>query len=156
MSTGITLLVEIISFALFIWAFKKLLWKPLLGVMEARQARIADGLAASERGVEALNEAEAKREEALAEARSQAQEILGAANKQASQIVDQARDTARSEGERIVTQAREEVEREVASAREGLRRDVGRLAVQGASRILKREVDAKAHSEILDSLAAEV
>ncbi|MDN5873561.1 MAG: F0F1 ATP synthase subunit B [Sinobacteraceae bacterium] len=156
MSTGITLLVEIISFALFIWAFKKLLWKPLLGVMDARQARIAEGLAAAARGVEELNEAASKSEEALAEARTQAQEILGAANKQASQIVEQARDTARGEGERIVAQAHEEVERDVASARETLRRDVGRLAVQGASRILKREVDAKSHAEILDSLAAEV
>lgn len=156
MSIGITLLVEIISFALFIYAFKKLLWKPLMGVMDARQARIAEGLAASERGVEALNEASAKSEEALREARGQAQEILSAANKQASQVVEQARDTARSEGERIVAQARAEVEREVQAAREALRQDVGRLAIQGASRILKREIDAQRHAEVLDSLAAEV
>lgn len=156
MSTGITLLVQIISFALFIYAFKKLLWKPMMGVMDARQARIAEGLAASERGVEALNEASAKSEEALREARSQAQDILGAANKQASQMLEQARDTARSEGERIVAQARAEIDREVQAAREALRQDVGRLAVQGAARVLKREVDPQRHAEVLGSLAAEI
>ncbi|HEU0196863.1 MAG TPA: F0F1 ATP synthase subunit B [Nevskiaceae bacterium] len=156
MSIGITLLVEIISFALFIYAFKKLLWKPLMGVMEARQAKIAEGLAASERGVEALNQASAKSEEALHEARAQAQEILSAANKQAAQMLEQARETARTEGERIVARAQSEVDREIEAARESLRRTVGQLAVKGAARILKREVDAKTHAEVLDSLAAEI
>lgn len=156
MSTGITLLVEIVSFALFIYAFKKLLWKPLMGVMETRQTRIADGLAAAERGTKALEQASVKSEDVLKEARAQAQDILGAANKQAGQMLDQARETAKTEGERIVTQAKAEIQREIASARETLRRDVGRLAVQGATQILKREIDAKAHADVLDALAEEI
>ncbi|TAM12334.1 MAG: F0F1 ATP synthase subunit B [Nevskiaceae bacterium] len=156
MSIGLTLLVEIITFALFVYAFKKLLWKPLMGVMDARQARIAEGLAASDRGMEALQKAEAKSDDALREARDQARDILAAANQQAVQLVEQARETARTEGDRIVERAKAEVDREVQAARESLRRDVGRLAVQGAERILKREIDSKAHAQMLDQLAAEI
>ncbi|HEX7382624.1 MAG TPA: F0F1 ATP synthase subunit B [Nevskiaceae bacterium] len=156
MAVGITLLVEIISFGVFIYLFKKLLWTPLMGVMDARQARIAEGLAASERSVEALNEASAKSDQALREAREQAREILGAADKQAKQMLEQAREAARSEGEQIVARAQAEVQRQIEAARESLRRQVGQLAVQGASRILKREVNAKVHAEVLESLAAEI
>lgn len=156
MNIGITLIVEIINFALFIYFFKKVLWKPLMGVMETRRTRIADGLAAGERGVKALEQASAKSEEVLKEARTQAQDILGASNKQASQMLDQAREVAKTEGERIVTQAKAEIQREIAAARETLRRDVGRLAVQGATQILKREIDAKDHADVLDALAEEI
>lgn len=156
MSIGMTLLVEIITFALFVYAFKKLLWKPLMGLMDARQARIAEGLAAGERGMEALQKAEAKSDDALREARDQAREILAAANRQAAQLVEQARETARTEGDRIVERAKAEVDREIQAARESLRRDVGRLAVRGAERILEREVDARAHAQMLDQLAAEI
>ncbi|MGH8506209.1 MAG: F0F1 ATP synthase subunit B [Stenotrophobium sp.] len=156
MNIGITLIVEIINFALFIYFFKKVLWKPLMGVMEARQKRIADGLAAADSGQAALQQAAVKREETLQAARTQAQDILSSAHKQASQIVDQARETAKGEGQRILAQAQAEVQREAAAVRESLRRDVGRLAVLGAARILKREIDPSAHAKVLDTLAQEI
>lgn len=156
MSINVTLIFQSIAFAIFVILTMKWVWPPLMKAMDERRQRIADGLAAAERGAKALQDASAKSDEAIKAARAQAQDILSAANKQATQIVEQARVTAQSEGERIKTAARAEVDRELTQARDALRKQVGDLAVQGAARILKREIDAKAHADVIDQLAAQI
>lgn len=150
----ITLIIEIIAFALFIYFFKKVLWGPLMGVMDERATRISDGLAAGERGRKELEEATSNAEDVLKKAREQAHEILANAQRQANDNLERSRDDARAQGERIVAAARQEVEQSVAHAKDELRRQVGQLAVVGAEQILKREVDAKAHNDLIDDLVA--
>jgi F-type H+-transporting ATPase subunit b len=153
---NVTLFAQAVVFIALIWFTKAFVWPPVINALHERQKRISDGLAAAERGAKSLQEAALKSEESLKQAREQAQDILAAASRQAAQALDQAKQTARTEGERIVTAAREEVQREIAHAREELRKQVGELAVVGAARILKREIDAKAHAEVLKDLAARV
>jgi len=147
---------QMIVFGIFVWFTMKFVWPPITKAMEERRQKIADGLAAADKGARALQDASAKSEEELKAARTQAQEILAAANKQAAQMVEQAKTHAQEEGERIVAKAHEEVEREIAHAREELRKQVGELAVIGAAKILKREIDTKAHADVLNELAARV
>lgn len=156
MNIGITLLIQIVFFALFIYFFKKVLWGPLMGIMEARQTRISEGLAAAERGSRELAEADKKVEAELREAREQAQELLANAQKQANDNIEHSREEARKEGERQKEAAREEIDQAISHAKDELRREVGQLAVSGAERILKREVDAKAHNDILDDLVGQI
>lgn len=156
MDINLSLFAQAAVFALFILFTAKFVWPPLMKAIEERQAKIADGLAAAERGARSLQDASAKSEEALKQARGQAQDILAAANKQAAQLVEQSKTTAKTEGERIVNAAREEVQREVNQAKEQLRKQVGELAVMGAAKILKREIDAKAHADVINDLAARV
>lgn len=156
MSINATLIAQMITFGVLIWFTMKFIWPPLTKAMDERSKKIADGIAAGEKGARALQDASLKSDEALKAARTQAQEILAAANKQAAQLVDQARSQAKAESDRIASAARDEVGREVARAREELRKQVGELAVAGASKILKREIDAKAHAELLDELATRV
>lgn len=156
MDINLTLFAQAAVFAIFIWFTAKFVWPPLMKAVEDRQAKIADGLAAAEKGARSLQDASAKSDEALKQARTQAQEILAAANKQAAQMVEQSKATAKTEGERIVNAAREEVQREVNQAKEQLRKQVGELAVIGAAKILKREIDAKAHADVINELAARV
>lgn len=156
MNINVTLIVQMIAFGLFIWTVMRWAWPPITKAMQNRQARISDGLAAAERGSQQLQQAAAKADETLKQAKAQAQEIIGAVTKQASQIVEQARAQARSEAERIKEAAQAEAERELARARDELRRKVGDLAVLGAARILRREIDASKHADVLNELAAKV
>ena len=156
MDITFTLIAQALVFALFIWFTAKFVWPPLMRAVEDRQKQIADGLAAAEKGNRSLVEASAKTEEQLKAARSQAHDILAAANKQAGQMVDQAKGTAQTEAERIKAAAREEVEREVNRVREQLRKQVGELAVAGAAQILKREINAQTHADVLKELAAKI
>lgn len=156
MDINFTLFAQMAVFTIFILFTAKFVWPPLMKAIEDRQKQIADGLAAAEKGARSLQDASAKSDEALKAARLQAQDILAAANKQATQLVDAAKGTAKTEADRIVAAAREEVTREVNQAKESLRKQVGELAVAGASKILKREIDAKAHAEVLKDLAARV
>jgi F-type H+-transporting ATPase subunit b len=156
MDITFTLIAQSIVFALFIWFTAKFVWPPLMRAVEARQKQIADGLAAADKGNRSLAEASAKSDEQLKAARAQAQDILASANKQAGQVVDQAKGTAQGEADRIKAAAREEVEREVNRVKEQLRKQVGELAVAGAAQILKREIDAKAHADVLKELAAKI
>lgn len=149
MNMLITLVVEIISFALFIYFFKKVLWSPLMGVMEKRTETIAEGIAAGERGEKQLEEAREESEKMLRETRQQVQEILSNADQQASDTIEQARQEARSEGERLVDSARSEIQREVRSAREELRQEISRLSLTAAERIIDREIDASTHEQLL-------
>jgi F-type H+-transporting ATPase subunit b len=156
MDITFTLIAQAIVFALFIWFTAKFVWPPLMRAVEARQKTIADGLAAADKGNRSLAEAASKSEEQLKAARAQAQDILSGANKQAGQMVEQAKGTAQTEAERIKAAAREEVEREVNRVKETLRKQVGELAVAGAAQILKREINAQAHADVLKELAAKI
>ena len=156
MDINLTLFAQAIVFAVFIWFTAKFVWPPLMKAVSDRQNRIADGLAAAEKGSRSLADASAKSEETLKAARAQAQEILAGANKQASQLLDQAKAQAKTESDRIVAAAHDEVKREVAKAREDLRKQVVELAVLCSAKILKREVNAQAHADVLADLAARV
>ena len=156
MDITVTLIVQSIAFVIFVILTMRFVWPHMLAAIDGRQKQIADGLAAGERGAKALEEASHRAEEQLKQARAQAQEIISNANRQGTQIVEQARESARTEGERVLQQAKDAVGREVTQAREELRRQVGSLAVLGAERILKREIDAKAHADVLDELATQI
>jgi F-type H+-transporting ATPase subunit b len=138
------------------WIVMKLVWPTLMAAIETRQKKIAEGLAAAAQGEKGLEEAEARSKEIIREARDRAAQILDQAGRRSNEIVEEARGAAASEARRLVSQAQEEVGRESSRAREGLRREVGKLAIEGASRLLQREIDPRAHAELLDQLAAEV
>jgi F-type H+-transporting ATPase subunit b len=152
----VTLFAQMIAFGLLIWFVNKVMWGPLSGIMEARQKRIADGLAAAEKGKHEEELAKKKAVEVLKEAKEQAAEVVAQGQKRASEIVDEAKENARTEGERIVAAANAEIEREINQAKEALRAQVASIAVAGAEKVLKREIDAKSHDALLNDLAAEI
>ncbi len=156
MNFNLTLIAQAITFAVLILVIVKFVWPPLLKAIETRQKEIADGLAAAQDGKSALANAAKKSEETLNEAKQKASEIIGQAEKRASEIVDEAKTTAKTEGDRIIESARSEIDQEVNRAKEGLRAQVSVLAVSGAEKILRKEIDAKAHTAILSKLAAEL
>ncbi len=156
MNMNFTLVAQAITFALFIWFTVKFVWPPLLRAIEARQKQIADGLAQGERGRASLADAHKQTDVILKEARARSQEIVAAAERSASQRVEESKVQAKTEGERIVTAAHAQVQQEVQSAKQQLREQVAQLAVSGAEKILQREVDAKAHSAMLDQLKAQL
>lgn len=156
MNITVTLIPQMIAFILLIWFVNKVLWAPLSEMMEARQKRIADGLAAAEKGKHEQELAEKRAKEVLQDAKNQAAEIIAQAQKRSSEIVEESKDNARAEGERIVNAAQAEIEREVAQAREQLRSQLASVAVAGAEKILKKEIDSSAHSSMLNELAAKI
>ncbi|MFM9835818.1 MAG: F0F1 ATP synthase subunit B [Methylophilaceae bacterium] len=156
MNINFTLIAQAIAFAVLIWFTVKFVWPPLLGAIEKRQKEIADGLAAASEGRSALEVAAKKSEVTLNEAKQKATEIIGQAEKRASQIVEEAKSNAKVEGERIIAGAKAEIDQEVNRAKEGLRTQVSALAVAGAEKILRKEINAKTHSEMLSKLAAEL
>lgn len=156
MNINATLLAQIAAFVLMIWFVNKVLWKPFTAMLEARQKRIADGLAAADRGKHDLELAEKRAQELVHEARGKATEILAQSEKRASEIIEEAKAEAREQGERLVTAAKAEIERESNRAREQLRTQVSSLAAAGASKIIKREIDRKAHDDLLKDLASQI
>ena len=156
MNITVTLFAQMIAFGLLIWFVNKVMWGPLSGIMEARQKRIADGLAAAEKGKHEEELAKKKAIEVIKEAKDQAAEVVAQGQKRASEIVEEAKETARTEGDRIVTAANAEIEREINQAKEALRAQVASIAVAGAQKVLKREIDAKSHDALLNDLAAEI
>jgi F-type H+-transporting ATPase subunit b len=156
MNLALTLVIQVVVFFLVAWAVMKFFWPYLMNAIETRQKKIAEGLAAASKGEKELDEAAARSKEIIREARDRAAQIVDLAGKRSTEMVEEAKGTAASEAQRLVAQARDEAARESTRAREGLRREVGKLAVEGASRLLGREIDAKTHAELLDNLAAEV
>jgi F-type H+-transporting ATPase subunit b len=134
----------------------KFVWPPLLKAIEARQKEIADGLAAAADGRSALEVAAKKSEVTLTEAKQKASEIIAQAEKRGTQIIEEAKGNAKVEGDRIIAGAKAEIDQEVNRAKEGLRAQVSTLAIAGAEKILRKEIDANAHSELLAKLAAEL
>jgi F-type H+-transporting ATPase subunit b len=152
MNINLTLLMQAVAFAAFIWFCARFIWPPLMGAIENRQKQIADGLAAGEEGRQSLSKAEVRIAEMMADAKSRASEIIAQGEKLKSETVEQAKKDAKAEADRIVADAKTEIEQEVYRAKEGLRGQVAGLAVAGAAKILKREVDAKAHADLLAAL----
>jgi F-type H+-transporting ATPase subunit b len=152
MNITATLFAQAAVFALFIAFTVKFIWPYMLRAIEARQKTIADGLAAAEQGRRSLETSTHQAEDALAQARNRAGEILSQAEKRAAQLVDEARNAAKEEGSREMAAAKAEIAQELTRAREQLRDHVASLAVAGAEKILRREIDAKAHAELLDSI----
>jgi len=156
MNINFTLIAQAIAFAVLIWFTVKFVWPPLLSAIETRQKEIADGLAAASEGRNALEVAAKKSEITLNEAKQKASEIIGQAEKRGSQIVEDAKGVAKEEGDRIIAGAKAEIEQEINRAKEGLRSQVSSLAVAGAEKILRKEINASAHSDMLAKLAAEL
>jgi len=156
MNLNLTMIGQVIAFAIFIWFTAKFVWPPLLRAIEDRQRTIADGLAAAERGKQELAQADRKSSEVLQGAHQRAADIIAQAEKRAAQMVEEAKSAAKTEGERIVAGAKAEVEQEVSRAKEMLREQVAALAVTGAEKILRREVDSKAHADLLAQLRLEL
>ena len=156
MNINFTLIAQAIAFAVLIWFTVKFVWPPLLKAIETRQKEIADGLAAAQEGRSALEVAAKKSEVTLAEAKQKASEIIAQAEKRGTQIVEEAKGNAKVEGDRILAGAKSEIDQEVNRAKEGLRAQVSSLAIAGAEKILRKEIDAKAHSDMLSKLAAEL
>ncbi|MGD9095911.1 MAG: F0F1 ATP synthase subunit B [Chromatiales bacterium] len=156
MNINLTLIGQLLAFVVFVWFTKKFVWTPIIAALNERKAKIADGLAAAERGQHEQELAKERAVEELKKAKAQAAEIINQANRRANEIVDEAKENARSEGERILAAAQADIEQETNRAREILRGKVAELAVSGAEKILRREINADAHSEVLDAVARQL
>jgi len=143
---------QIVMFALFVWFCARFVWPPLMRAIESRQKQVADGLAAAEKGRQSLEISAKQADQAIAEARTRATEILGQADKRAAELIEEAKMAAKEAGAREKAAAKAEIEQEYARAREQLREQVAALAVAGAEKILRREVDAKVHGDLLNSI----
>ena len=156
MDLNATVIGQSIAMVVFVWFCMKFVWPPLLAAIEARQEKIAEGLAAAEQGAERLQQARAEAEEIVADARRQATQILDQANARAGEIVADGKHEGERERQRQLSAAKAEIEQETNRAREALRGQVSAIAVAGAAKILSREIDAEAHDDILGKLAAEL
>lgn len=156
MNINATLLGQAIMFIMFVWFCMKFVWPPIMTALATRQKQIADGLAAADRGKHELELSAKKASQELRVAKEKATAIIAQAEKRASEIVEEAKDDARSEGERIIAGAKAEIVQEVNRAKEGLRQQVSTLAIAGAEKILRREIDAKAHADMLTTIAKEL
>jgi len=156
MGINATLIGQMIAFGIFVWFTMKFVWPNITQAMRARQEKISEGLAAAERGRKDLEEADQQKAELLKEARGKANEILDQANKRSNELVEEARTAARTEGDRLLAQARAQIEQELNQAKQELREQVVTLAITGATKVLEREVDAKAHNDMLNDLAKQL
>jgi F-type H+-transporting ATPase subunit b len=150
------MVVQAITFFVFIYFCAKFIWPPLTNAISARQKTVAEGLAAGEEGRQSLERSALKAEEEIGHARTRASEIVAQAEKRGSQMIEEAKNAAREEGNREKLAAKAEIEQEVSRAREALRLQVATLAVAGAEKILRREVDAKIHADMLQAVQAEL
>lgn len=156
MNINATLLGQMITFLLFVWFTKQFVWPPMIKALKERQAKIADGLAAAERGHLELARAQEQATHQLKESKVEAANMLVEAKKQADLIVDASRQQAHDEGARIIQQAHLEVERMVDQAKENLRKQVATLAMFGAEKVLERSIDPSMHNDMLEKLAQEI
>jgi F-type H+-transporting ATPase subunit b len=156
MNINATLIGQAIAFLLFIGFCMKYVWPPIMQALDERKKKIADGLAAAERGRHEQELAEKRAQQVIHEAKEQANEIVAQATKRGNQIVDESKDNARVEGERILTAAKAEIEQEANRARDELKLQVGSIALAGAGKIVGREIDEKAHTDLLDELVSQI
>ena len=152
MNINVTLVAQAVVFAAFMWFTAKFVWPYMLRAIETRQKTIADGLAAAEQGRKSLEVSTRQADEEIRKARERAAEIVSHAEKRVSQMIGEAKGAAKDEGNREKAAAKAEIEQLLARAREQLRERVASLAIAGAEKILRREVDAKAHAELLESI----
>ena len=156
MNINLTLIVQMLVFIVLIWFTMKFVWPMILGPMEERSKKIAQGLAAADRGEEALAKARDEAETIVRAARERASQIIDHANHQANELVEQAKGAATSDAQRIKVAAEQQTELETSRARESLRREVAQIAVQAASKLLEREIDPKTHADLLSKLATQI
>lgn len=156
MLPNLTLVIQGLAFFAVAWLVMKFGWPHIIGAIEERQQKIAEGLAAADRSQKDLAQAQDKANEALKDARAKANEIIEQAHQRASQIVDAAKNDALAEAGRQKALADAEIAAAANRAREDLRKHVSALAVTGAEKLLRREIDASAHKALLDELAAEI
>lgn len=156
MNINITLLGQTLAFIVFVGFCMKFVWPPIMAALDERRKKIADGLAEAERGFKQQEQAQQNAEKTLTEAKHQATDILNQAQKRANEIIADAKASAVEEGDRIKQAAHAEVEKEVYQAREQLRIQVSSIAIAGAERILKKEIDPNAHQGMLDELATQI
>jgi len=156
MNINLTLLFQMISFAVFVWICMKYVWPPIVNALAERKAKIAQGLAAAERGHKEQELGQNRATEIMKEAKTKAADIVNQAQKRAAEIVDEAKHDARAEGARLVHAAQAEVDQEINRAREELREKVALLAVAAARKILEKEIDPAAHAAIVDSFAKQI
>ena len=154
MNINMTLIGQLIAFAVFVWFCKAYVWPPIMNALEERKAKIAEGLAAAERGKHEQQLGEKRAKDILKEAKQQAAGILAQAEKRASEIEDEGKEKGRAEGQRMVTAAKAEIERETNRVREELRGNVVQLAMESVEKILEREVNADVHADFLAKQAA--
>jgi len=152
----VTLIIQMLVFAIVIWVVMKFIWPIILGAMNEREKKIAAGLSAAEQGQKDLSEAKSRADDVIKEARTRALAIESQARTQANQIVDEARKAASLEGEKALASAKSQIDLESNRARDALRGQVVSLAVAGAKRVLEKEIDAKTHGELLDQIAAKL
>jgi F-type H+-transporting ATPase subunit b len=156
MNLNATLIIQMIVLIILGLVTMKFIWPPLIAAIDERRNKIAEGLASAEKADKKLAEAQASATEAVKEARVQASKIIEQANRRSNELVEEARGAALAEGQRLLAEARQEAQLEATRAREQLRREVAAIAVTGASKLLGREIDAKAHADLLDQLALEI
>lgn len=156
MSITITLIIQGLALFFVAWLVMKFGWPHIIGAIETRQKKIADGLAAADRGQKDLDDAKAQALEIVREARNKATQVVEQAGRRGGEVVEEARGTAIAEGERLIAVARNEISTQTARARGELRNEVAHLALIGASQLLKREIDPKAHAQLLDELAERI
>ncbi|MCA1790849.1 MAG: F0F1 ATP synthase subunit B [Thioalkalivibrio sp.] len=153
MNINLTIIGQLLAFSVFVWFTMRFVWPPLSDALETRRKKIAEGLAAAERGQNEQRLAEERAKEVIKQAKQQAAEIIAGAQKRSNDMVEESKTTAREEGERIKEAAHADIEQEVNRAREQLRKQLAKLVVQGAEQILAKEIDAKTHGDLLKDLA---
>ena len=156
MNINLTLIVQMVVFAVLVFAVMKWVWPLILDAMHERARKIAQGLAAAEKGEQELAAARDKAEAIVREARERANQIIDHAQHRANDLMEQAKGTASSEGARIVAAAQQQIELDTTRAKEGLRREVAGIAVGAAAKLLEREIDARKHADLLDQLATQI
>jgi F-type H+-transporting ATPase subunit b len=156
MSITVTLIVQGLAFLAVAWLVMRFGWPSIIGAIEERQKKIADGLAAADKGQKDLAEATSRADAIVREARERAKAIEDQASRRSIEALEAAKQAAQGEGARIVASAREDAATETNRARDQLRKEFGTMVVVGASRLLEREVDAKTHAQLLDKLADEI
>ncbi len=156
MNINATLFGQMITFAIFVWFTMKFVWPPITQALADREKKIADGLAAGERGERELELAQGKATDQIRESRAQGSEIVENANQKASQIIADAKGKARDEGAILLTRAKEEIEKEIGQVKAALRKQLASVAIIGAEKILARTIDEKAHADIFEKLIEEI
>ena len=156
MNFNYTLIGQLLAFILFVWFCMKYVWPPMLQILEEREKEIADGLDAASKGRRELGEAETKKAEIMEAAKKDAAEILSQANLRANQVVEDAKEKAQEEADRIKVSAEKDVIQSMNKAREGLRSEVAVLAVAGAEKLLKAEINKESNSALIDEIANEL
>ncbi len=156
MNLNATLIAQMVVFLILAWFTMKFVWPPMVKALDERAKKIADGLAAAEKGKTELEAAHKRVDQELAQARNDGQQRIADAEKRALSVADEIKANAQAEGARILAQAKADAEQQVVKARETLRAEVAALAVKGAEQILRREIDQAAHTELLNQLKAEL